>query len=403
MGVAMPQPAADQPKRVGRYELLAPLAVGGMAEIYCARVEGLEGFEKLVVLKRILPELCADDQFIDMFLDEARLAAMLNHPNIAEVYDIGRADDRYFFTMEYVHGENLNRVMRECIARQGVVPLAEAITIVLGACAGLHHAHEKRDYQGRALDIVHRDVTPSNVLVRFDGCVKLVDFGIAKATSQHTHTRVGTVKGKLPYMSPEQVRGRPIDRRSDIFSLGIVLWEMTTGRKLFRSDDPSIIDQIASRDAPRPSRIRPDYPRDLEEIVMCALSRDRHLRPPTAQALQLALEAFAREHKLEISQVRLASLMTRMFPERAARPPSIMRPASEERTRVDTPPEVPNRPDLSPEGGIVIDVVPPPDSQKTEPRNRTRPYLVVPRRLRVAAIAAVVTLALVAFGLVLLW
>jgi len=304
------------PERIGRYQLIERLAVGGMAEIFLARVSGLEGFEKLVVVKRVLPELDVDANFLAMFLDEARLAALLSHPNIAEVYDIGCDDGSYFFAMEFVHGKNLNQLLTS-LARTPArrMPIAQAVTIAIGAAAGLHHAHEKVDLGGRPLSIVHRDVSPSNIVVRYDGCVKVVDFGIAKAASQHETTRVGTIKGKFAYMSPEQCRGRPIDRRSDIFSLGIVLYEMTTGRRLFRgATDKDVVRQIALGKPPAPSRLVPGYPPALEHIVLRALARERDERYASAEELQLALEDFALEARLSVSQVGVARLMERLYP-----------------------------------------------------------------------------------------
>jgi serine/threonine protein kinase len=301
--------------RLGKYEIVRKLAYGGMAEIALARATGIEGFEKLVVLKRILPQYAENERYIGMFLDEARLAATLEHPNIAHVYDIGRDQGSYFFAMEYVQGQDVRHILKACKKSGQPLPLEQAIHIVLGVAAGLHHAHDKIGPDGRPLSIVHRDVSPSNVLVTYDGAVKLVDFGIAKARSRQTETRAGTLKGKIAYMSPEQCRGEPLDRRSDVFSIGILLYELTTGTRPFRGETEfAVLNQIATKDVVPPSSCMATYPRGLENIVLRALQRDRDMRYGTAQELQIALEHFAREQRLAISAVALARTMRELFP-----------------------------------------------------------------------------------------
>src|SRR3954467_4300075 len=205
-----------------------------MAEIFLARGKGVAGVERYCVLKRILRDRASDGQFVQMFLDEARLAAQLQHPNIAQVYDIGKLGDSYFFTMEYVHGETVRALLHRVVELQRKLPISCVLTLVAGAAAGLPHAHGRVGVDGRPLGIVHRDVSPSNLMVSYEGSVKLVDFGVAKAAHQSQETRSGTVKGKIAYLSPEQCRGRGVDRRSDLFSLGIVIWEMLTTERLFR-------------------------------------------------------------------------------------------------------------------------------------------------------------------------
>lgn len=300
--------------RLGRYELLTRLAVGGMAELYLARATGIEGFEKLVALKRILPQHASDPSFVSMFLDEARLAASLQHGNIAQVYDIGQTEHALFFTMEFVHGRDVRTLLHTACKRGRKVPMEHAVHIAAGAAAGLHAAHEKTDYAGASLGIVHRDVSPANVLVSFDGCVKLIDFGVAKASRRNTETRAGTLKGKVAYMSPEQCLGEEIDRRSDVFSLGIVIYELTTRKRLFAGEnDFTIMRRIVEEDAPPPSSKVRGYPEELEAIVMRALARDREQRYETAQQVQLDLERFARRHNLVMSNVQLAKYMRRTF------------------------------------------------------------------------------------------
>jgi serine/threonine protein kinase len=299
---------------LGKYQLLRRLALGGMAELYLARVAGLQGFEKLVALKRILPPQVENEDYVAMFLDEARLAATLHHVNIAQVYDIGVAAGSYFFTMEFVEGVDVARLMRTLTRAARGLPLEHALGIVIGTCAGLHHAHDKRDPTGRPLNIVHRDVSPSNVLVAYDGAVKLVDFGIAKAAGQSHATRGSTLKGKIAYMSPEQCRGRPLDRRSDVFACGILLHELTTGRRLFRGENEfAVMNLIADRDAPAPSTWVKDYPPELERIVMRAMARDREARYATAEDLQVDLEDFARRRQLAVSSLALGRFMRDLF------------------------------------------------------------------------------------------
>jgi tRNA A-37 threonylcarbamoyl transferase component Bud32 len=317
-----PLPGNGRP--IGRYEPIRRLAVGGMAEIYLARLlgVGIEGFGKLVVLKKILPQHALDPELLRMFLDEARLSATLTHPHITEVYDVGADGDAPFFAMEYVHGANLRELMRAHARAAGKTPapleLVHAIGIVAAAADGFHYAHERLGPGGEPLEIVHRDVSPSNVLVSYDGAVKVSDFGIAKWAFQRTRTQEGTLKGKFAYMSPEQCRGRAVDRRSDIFALGTILYELTTGAAPFTGDsDLEILNRIATGVAPPPvwPEERGVYPPALAAIVMRALAPDPGHRYSTMQALQVALEGFAREASLPVSTVALGELMQRLFAE----------------------------------------------------------------------------------------
>jgi eukaryotic-like serine/threonine-protein kinase len=216
--VAASAPTGDTPARVGRYEILSHLATGGMAKIYLAKAGGIGAFERYVVLKTISPERANDQRFVTMFLDEARLSATLNHQNIAQVYEVDEADGSLFITMEYVHGENLRHILENTLRKGWTIPTELAVMIVSSAAAGLHHAHERKGKNGAPLNIVHRDVSPANIMVGYDGSVKLLDFGIAKAEERSTKTQQGTIKGKYGYMSPEQCRGKPIDRRSVVIS-----------------------------------------------------------------------------------------------------------------------------------------------------------------------------------------
>jgi serine/threonine protein kinase len=254
----------QQPATLGRYEIVRRLATGSTAETYLASAEGLRGCERLVVLKRILPKLTGDAAFVRMFLDEARLVAQLSHPNIVQFHDIEAKDGECFIVMEFLHGTDVGSILRTADARDERVPLGVALTIILDVCAGLHYAHEKADSAGTPLHLVHRDISPQNVFVTFTGAAKLLGFGIADGTTQTSNAQ-GTRNGKVTYISPEQVRSEPIDRRSDVFSLGIVLWELTTGRKLFgRRNEYEVFQAILDGDVPPPSQLFADYPRELE-------------------------------------------------------------------------------------------------------------------------------------------
>src|SRR5580698_6814158 len=289
---------ASLPDQFGKYSLLGHLATGGMAEVYVARQVGIKGFEKIVVIKRVRPELEGDLETTDFFLDEARLVATLEHPNIAQVYEIGYVNGAYFFVMEYVHGADLRQVLEASSKRGEALPLGDAIYIASHVAAALHYAHEKRDRDGHELHIIHRDISPSNVLLSHDGAVKLCDFGIAKAKKRSAETTRGLVKGKYPYMSPEQCLQEPLDRRSDIFAMGTLLYELTTMTRLYkRANEFETLRAIIDEAPPRPSTRVADYPADLERIVLRALAKKPAERQQTAQELQLELEDFAREHK----------------------------------------------------------------------------------------------------------
>jgi serine/threonine protein kinase len=303
--------------KLGAYEIIQPLGVGGMAEVFVARGStGLEGVDRCVALKRILPALESDQDFIDMFRDEARVAATLSHPNIATLYEFGSDGGRYFFSMEYVHGQNLRHVLKKAAKNKRGLKLAHALTIVAGVLAGLHHAHEQRGPDGNALGIVHRDASPNNILVGYDGQIKLVDFGIARAARRVSTTREGVFKGNIGYLSPEQCQRSEVDRRSDVFVLGIVLYELTTGKRLFaQKSEMVVLHELVYEDIPPPSSVRHGYPEELDRIVIKALARDPDDRFATAQEFQVALEDFAREQKLSLSTVHLARFMLELFGE----------------------------------------------------------------------------------------
>jgi hypothetical protein len=300
--------------RLGSFEIIRKLARGGMAEIFLARTRGPSGFEKLVVLKKILPKYAGKRRFVQLFLEEAKLAAGLDHPNIAQVYDIGMVDGSYFFTMEYLHGQDLRSILHRAWRTGERIPIENAVQIARNVASALHFAHEKRGSDGALLGIVHRDVSPSNVIVTYEGATKLLDFGVAKTTTSTVKTRTGALKGKVSYMSPEQARGAPIDRRSDIFSLGVVLWETVTVQRLFRGEnDLATLQLIINQPPKRPTALRPDCPQELERIVLRALAQDPADRYPTAEHLVTELEELAREHKLKQSSSALSATVAQLF------------------------------------------------------------------------------------------
>src|SRR5262245_31911395 len=262
-----------------------------MAEIFLARGVGAAGVERYCVLKRILRDRASAVHFVRMFLDEARLAAQLNHANVAQVYDIGKLGDSYFFTMEYVHGETVRTLLQRARSLRRELPLGGVLTVIAGAAAGLHHAHDRIGIEGRARGIVHREVSPSNLMVSYEGGVKVVDFGVAKAADRVQETRSGTVKGKISYLSPEQCRGSALDRRSDLFSLGIVLWEMLTTERLFkRGSDFENMQAIVGEAVLPPSSLRPEVSPEIDHIVMRLLSKTADERYQDGDELHAAIE-----------------------------------------------------------------------------------------------------------------
>lgn len=276
---------------LGRYELLMPVARGGMAMVWAARLKGSRGFQKLVAIKTMLPAMIDDPNFEKMFLDEASLASEVRHPHVIEILDLGEQDNVLYLVMEWVDGEPLNVLMNHA-AKQGGVPLRVAVSLVAQACRGLHAAHELRDEQGTLVGLVHRDITPHNVLVTYDGVVKIVDFGVAKATSRiAAETEAGQLKGKIAYMSPEQLRGEPVDRRTDVFALGIVLYMLLTGVHPFRGEDQvRTIENITSDEPARPIRkYVPGLRPALEAVVAQALAKQPSRRFPSANDLLKAL------------------------------------------------------------------------------------------------------------------
>jgi serine/threonine protein kinase len=282
----------------GPYRLVKKIAVGGMAEVFKAKRTGVEGFEKVVAVKRILPHLSDNKEFVDMFIDEAKMVAGLAHPNIVQISDLGKLEKSYYIAMEYVHGRDLRSILRRAKDRGLRLPLDLTVFIVSRVCSALEFAHRKKDERGRPMLIVHRDISPQNILISFEGEVKLTDFGIAKAATKARITDAGALRGKLLYMSPEQAWGKPMDRRSDLFSLGIVFYEMVTDQKPFLgSSEMSILEMVRECRVAPPSDVNPRIPERLEKVVMTALERDPDHRYQDAAEMYRDLDRVLHERQ----------------------------------------------------------------------------------------------------------
>jgi len=302
----------------GSYKLMRRLAAGGMGEIWLAEQKGSAGFSKRVVVKTILECFADDPSLVEMFLDEGRIAANLTHPNIAQIFDLGQcgkgSDAPYYIAMEYVYGRDLRDLLITNIERKQFIPLNLVLRIIADVCQGLHHAHSHKNSQGQPDGIIHRDVSPQNILITFDGVVKIVDFGVAKATERASKTKSGVLKGKYAYMSPEQVRSKPLDARSDVFSVGVVMYELVTGRRLFKRDsEMKTLDAVISAIVPKPRRFDTSVPPEVEKLILKALSLRPKDRFQSAQEMQLAIEDVMIELQLPASSAHLAAFMQEMY------------------------------------------------------------------------------------------
>lgn len=301
-------------EQFGSYTLLDRIGIGGMAEVFLARRVGVEGFEKDIVIKRIRPHLSVEPSFISMFLGEAKLAAQLNHANIVQIFDLGKINESYFIAMEYVAGRDLSAVIPKAKATGIPFPVEYALKVVSNVCEALHYAHNRADAMGNPLHIVHRDVSPENVRVAWTGSVKILDFGIAKAATQLHETKAGEIKGKLCYMSPEQVMGKEVDHRSDIFSTGVLLYECLTGLKLFSGDsDLAIMNNVIEGKIYPPSYFRDDVPEEVEAIIMRALEKERKKRYANANDMQFEIDTFLSRHEFTPSSVHLSNFIKQLF------------------------------------------------------------------------------------------
>jgi serine/threonine-protein kinase len=300
----------------GKYELLRKIASGGMGQVFLAREHGT-GFERLVVLKLILPHLAEDDEFLTMFLEEAGLVAQLTHPHLITILDLTEIEGRHCLAMEYVQGDDVRRLDKFSRGQGKPMPVGLILRIIADAAAGLHYAHQARDAQGKPLRLVHRDVSPQNILVGFDGGVKVIDFGVAKAATSSHNTATGVLKGKYPYMSPEQANGLAVDARSDLFALGVVMWELLTARRLFKGDsDMMTLRLVKDCQVPRPSQLNPKLPPGLDEVVLKALAPTPDARYPDCGAFRLALEDYAIHMRLPASSAHLSAFLREVYTER---------------------------------------------------------------------------------------
>lgn len=305
-----------KPVPFGKYYLLDRISVGGMAEVFKAKAFGVEGFERLLAVKRILPSIAEDEEFITMFIDEAKIAVQLTHANIAQIFDLGKVGDSYFIAMEYIEGKDLRAIFDRMRKKGQTIPFPMAVYITMKICEGLDYAHNKKDSAGRDLNLVHRDVSPQNVLTSFDGQVKVIDFGIAKAAGKAGKTQAGILKGKFGYMSPEQVRGKPLDRRSDIFAVGICLWEMITGERLFIGEsDFSTLEKVRNVDIVPPSSFNKRIPQELEKIVLKALGKEVEERYQSAIDLHDDLQSWMYTSGSFFSRKDLAAFQQEVFRE----------------------------------------------------------------------------------------
>lgn len=330
-------------KQLGRYRLCFELASGGMATVYLARMDGPHGFEKLVALKRVHSHLASERRYVDMILDEARIASRITHPNVCSVFDFGESDGEYYLAMEYLVGEPLARLYRRARAsaeqrESPLLPLKMA-RIIEEACEGLHAAHESRDPDGQPLNVVHRDVSPRNLFMTYSGVVQVVDFGIASARQRVHRTSTGQLKGTMPYMAPEQVTGGEVDRRMDVWGLGVVLWEMLTLERLFRREtEVETMYAVLVGDIPAPSERRPEIPPELDAIVMKALQREPEKRWQTSREMGQALHAFASKQSAIVGAAELSNWMEELFPRGEAEKRELMELASTEGFQATPPP-----------------------------------------------------------------
>lgn len=317
-----------------RYQIVERLDAGGMAEVFKGKVTSLQGFEKLVAIKRILPDLTKDKRFVRMFLDEAKLSLYLNHTNIVQVFDIGHADNTYFIVMEFVNGVNLKHMLNALLQRGEQMPMEQAVFIAAELCKALSYAHERKNPEGLPLHIVHRDISPPNILISRNGEVKLTDFGLAKAVIQLEKTDPGIVKGKFGYLSPEAASGEEVDHLTDLFAVGICLWEMLASRRLFLGNtDIETLKQVRRCKIPSISTINPNVTPALEQLLQRALHPDKRHRFPTAQALGQALTQFLFSYGKAVTNYDVSTQIERLFgAEKINTPPPLARPLPIDRT-----------------------------------------------------------------------
>jgi serine/threonine protein kinase len=344
----------------GPYELLDRVAIGGMAEVFKAKRSGVFGFEKIVAVKRILPHLSDNQEFVDMFVNEAKMVAGLTHPNIVQIFDLGRIETSYYIAMEYVHGHDLRTILRRAKERGLRMPMDLASRIASLVCSALEYAHRKKDDRGRPMEIVHRDVSPQNILISFEGEVKLTDFGIAKAATKASTTDRGALRGKLLYMSPEQAWGRAMDRRSDLFSLGLVLYEIVTDQRPFvgggGASEMSILETVRQCRIAPPRDANPRIPEELERLLLKALAKDPDERFQDAGEMGRGLDRVLWDRPAPAAS-ELARFMELLF-DREEREEAVLEPAQEASKeagpRAELPLEIHTEETATEEGGLPI-------------------------------------------------
>jgi serine/threonine protein kinase len=316
-----------QPVRLGKYLLLEKLATGGMAQLYRGKIVGVQGFEKIIAIKQILPHLTTEKELVDAFIDEAKLAALLNHQNVVQIYDFGKLEDSYFIAMEYLFGKDLRATLAKSRGKEIALGIQNALYVASRICAGLDYAHKLKDFQGKALNIIHRDISPQNIFVTYEGEVKILDFGIAKAASQSTITQLGMIKGKVAYMSPEQAAGNPIDHRSDIFSAGILLYEMLSGKRMFQGDTMQILAKVRKAEFDPPEAALPGLPVTLYRVLHQALAKEPSERYQTCGEFLADLEECMVGLEIRPSSRALGLYMKELFIEEISAEGEVMREA----------------------------------------------------------------------------
>ena len=393
-----------QPTRFGKYLLVEKLATGGMAQLYRAKIIGVEGFEKFIAIKQILPHLAHEEELITSFIDEAKLAALLNHQNVVQIYDFGSMENSYFITMEFLFGKDLRAVNAKAKEKGTPVSLENALYLISKVCAGLDYAHKLKDFQGKSLNIIHRDISPQNIFLTYEGDVKIVDFGIAKAASQSTITQVGMIKGKVAYMSPEQAAGKVIDHRSDIFATGILLYELVAGGRMFKGDDTlQILSKVREAEFTPLGTLKGGLPEKLYDIVAKALAKEPEDRYQSCADMQADIEECIFRLNLRPSGRSLAEYLKLLFAEEIEAEGKRMADAADagaasdraqeaesERRSVDTPPaQKPPAPKAEP--------APP---AKAAPKERPKPAEPAKggKKGVLAAVAGVAVLALLGGG-----
>ena len=307
-----------QPKHFGKYQLLDKIAAGGMAELFRAKLTGAQGFEKLIAIKKILSNLVEEENLVKSFIDEAKLAALLHHENIVQIYDFGSMDGEFFIAMEYLFGKDLRTITQTASDRNLPISMENSLYLASRICAGLDYSHNLKDLQGKPLNIIHRDINPQNILITYEGQVKIIDFGIAKAASHNTKTRENLIKGKLAYMSPEQANGQTIDHRSDIFSTGIILYEMLSARRMFQGETLHVLTLVRNAQYEPPEKVIPNLPAKLSEILDRALAKDPADRYQSCGEMLAEIEECLFKLSLRPNARTFASYMKALFEEEMA-------------------------------------------------------------------------------------